>query len=205
MVIITNDVCPPTLPHLEVKLCSPEDLSIELPQDGKSVGELMIRGPTATGRYFNSPDSACNFHRGWLATGDVCKITREGRVLLVDRSKDLVKSGGEWISSKDVENLLAGVDGVLQACVVAQHHPKWDERPVAVVIAKQGHTQQEILERIALSCEKELAKYEIPDEVLFWDAIPMTGTGKMDKKNIRATLEAQNYKLPSLRNNKSKL
>jgi len=85
---------------LQIKLANPDDLSKEVPQDGISSGELLIRGPTVTGRYFKMPEAANKFENGWLATGDICRVTPEGRLILVDRSKDLVKSGGEWISSK---------------------------------------------------------------------------------------------------------
>ena len=112
-------------------------------------------------------------------------------------TKDLVKSGGEWISSVDLENHIVGVEGVAQACVVAQPHPKWDERPVALVILDAGKevSEQTILEY----CETAFAKWQLPDEVLFVDAIPLTSTGKMDKKVVRADLESKGYQLPSLR------
>ena len=132
-----------------------------------------------------------------MITGDVGKIDPEEYLIISDRSKDLVKSGGEWISSVDLENHIVGVPGVAQACVVAQPHPKWDERPVALIVLEPGKevTQKQVLAH----CETAFAKWQLPDEVLYIDAIPLTSTGKMDKKVVRADLDAKGYKLPSLR------
>jgi fatty-acyl-CoA synthase len=127
----------------------------------------------------------------------VGKIDPEEYLIISDRSKDLVKSGGEWISSVDLENHIVGVPGVAQACVVAQPHPKWDERPVALIVLEPGKevTQEQVLAH----CETAFAKWQLPDEVLYIDAIPLTSTGKMDKKVVRADLDAKGYQLPSLR------
>ena len=182
------------MPGLELDIFDEE--FNRLPHDGETVGEILVRGPWICSEYFNNPQPD-KFHNGWLITGDVGKIDPEEYLIIADRSKDLVKSGGEWISSVDLENHIVGVDGVAQACVVAQPHPKWDERPVALVILEAGKevAQQTILQH----CETAFAKWQLPDEILFVDAIPLTSTGKMDKKVVRADLESKGYQLPSLR------
>ena len=182
------------MPGLEIEIF---DENFErLPHDGETVGEILIRGPWICSEYFNNPQPD-KFHDGWLITGDVGKIDPEEYLIIADRSKDLVKSGGEWISSVDLENHIVGLEGVAQACVVAQPHPKWDERPVALVVLEPGKevSQQAVLDH----CEKVFAKWQLPDEVLYIDSIPLTSTGKMDKKVVRADLESQDYKLPDLR------
>ncbi|MDA1076347.1 MAG: long-chain fatty acid--CoA ligase [Proteobacteria bacterium] len=166
-----------------------------LPHDGETVGEILVRGPWICSEYYNDPQPE-KFHDGWLITGDVGKIDPEEYLIISDRSKDLVKSGGEWISSVDLENHIVAVPGVAQACVVAQPHPKWDERPVAlVVLAKDAKVDRQT---IIDHCAKAFAKWQLPDDVLYVDTIPLTSTGKMDKKVVRANLEAQGYKLPDL-------
>lgn len=182
------------MPGLELDIFD-EDFN-RLPHDGETVGEILVRGPWICSEYFNNPQPD-KFHDGWLITGDVGKIDPEEYLIIADRSKDLVKSGGEWISSVDLENHIVGVDGVAQACVVAQPHPKWDERPVALVILEAG---KEVAEQTILQhCETAFAKWQLPDEILFVDNIPLTSTGKMDKKVVRADLESKGYQLPSLR------
>ena len=182
------------MPGLELDIFDEE--FNRLPHDGETVGEILVRGPWICSENFNNPQPD-KFHDGWLITGDVGKIDPEEYLIIADRSKDLVKSGGEWISSVDLENHIVGVDGVAQACVVAQPHPKWDERPVALVILEAGKevAQQTILQH----CETAFAKWQLPDEILFVDTIPLTSTGKMDKKVVRADLESKGYQLPSLR------
>jgi fatty-acyl-CoA synthase len=167
-----------------------------LPHDGETVGEILIRGPWICSEYYNDPQPE-KFHDGWLITGDVGKIDPEEYLIISDRSKDLVKSGGEWISSVDLENHIVAVPGVAQACVVAQPHPKWDERPVALVVLDPG--AEVVADTILSHCEKEFAKWQLPDEVLFVDSIPLTSTGKMDKKTVRAGLDEKGYQLPDLR------
>jgi fatty-acyl-CoA synthase len=182
------------MPGIELDIFD-EDFN-RVPHDGESVGEILVRGPWICSEYFNNPQPD-KFHDGWLITGDVGKIDSEEYLIISDRSKDLVKSGGEWISSVDLENHIVGVPGVAQACVVAQPHPKWDERPVALVVLEPGKevTQEQVLRH----CETAFAKWQLPDEVLYIDAIPLTSTGKMDKKVVRADLDAKGYQLPSLR------
>ncbi len=167
-----------------------------VPHDGESVGELLIRGPWIAAEYYNDPQPD-KFHDGWLVTGDVAKIDAEEYLMIADRSKDLIKSGGEWISSVDLENHIVALEGVTQAAVVAQPHPKWDERPVAMVILVEGSNVTRDL--ILAHCAKTFAKWQLPDDVIFVDSIPLTSTGKIDKKKIRADLEEERYKLPDLR------
>ena len=167
-----------------------------LPHDGEAVGELLIRGPWICSEYYNDPQPE-KFHDGWLVTGDVAKIDSEEYLIIADRSKDLIKSGGEWISSVDLENHIVALEGVRQAAVVAQPHPKWDERPVALVILFEGAnvTRELIIEH----CSEIFAKWQLPDDVVFVEEIPLTSTGKIDKKVIRGQLEAEGYQLPDLR------
>ncbi|MFT4888264.1 MAG: fatty-acyl-CoA synthase [Pseudohongiellaceae bacterium] len=182
------------MPGIEIEIF--DEQWNKLPHDGEAVGELCIRGPWIAAEYYNDPQPE-KFHDGWLVTGDVAKIDSEEYILISDRSKDLIKSGGEWISSVDLENHIVGIAGVDQAAVVAQPHPKWDERPVALVVMTPGHAldQDAVMEH----CSSIFAKWQLPDEVIAVTSIPLTSTGKIDKKAIRANLDAQNYKLPSLR------
>ena len=167
-----------------------------LPHDGEAVGELCIKGPWIASEYFNDaqPDK---FHDGWLVTGDVAKIDPEQYIIISDRSKDLIKSGGEWISSVDLENHIVAMRDVAQAAVVAQPHPKWDERPVALVIMNEGSELN--VDAVIEHCGSIFAKWQLPDEVIETDNIPLTSTGKIDKKAIRARLNKEGYQLPDLR------
>ena len=167
-----------------------------MPHDGESVGEILVRGPWICSEYFNNPQPD-KFHDDWLITGDVGKIDSEEYLIISDRSKDLVKSGGEWISSVDLENHIVALAVVAQACVVAQPHPKWDERPVALVVLDEG--AEVSLDQILDHCALAFAKWQLPDEVLYIQDIPLTSTGKMDKKTVRAQMDRDGYKLPDLR------
>lgn len=167
-----------------------------LPHDGESVGEILIRGPWICSEYYRDPQPT-KFHEDWLITGDVGSIDSEEYLIIADRSKDLVKSGGEWISSVDLENHIVAMDGVGQACVVAQAHPRWDERPVALVVLDDSASVS--AEDIASHCLQKFAKWQLPDDVLFVEQIPLTSTGKLDKKKVRSQLEQDGYVLPDLR------
>ena len=182
------------IPGLEVEIV--DEAFRPLPHDGESTGEILVRGPWVCSEYYRNPQPE-RFRDDWLITGDVGRIDPEEYLIISDRSKDLVKSGGEWISSVDLENHLAALDGVAQACVVAQPHPKWDERPVALIV-RAGDLDIGTEEIIA-HCATRFAKWQLPDDVLFVDSIPLTSTGKMDKKTVRARLEEEGYRLPELR------
>jgi fatty-acyl-CoA synthase len=182
------------MPGIEVDIF--DEAFNRLPHDGETVGEILIRGPWICSEYYNNPQPE-KFHDGWLITGDVGKIDPEEYLIISDRSKDLVKSGGEWISSVDLENHVVAMAGVAQACVVAQPHPRWDERPVVLCVLAEGAdvTPEAVIEH----CGTAFAKWQLPDDVLFVDSIPLTSTGKMDKKVVRADLDAKGYTLPDLR------
>lgn len=182
------------MPGLEIEIFD-EDWR-PLPHDGEAVGELCIRGPWIASEYYNDPQPE-KFHDGWLVTGDVAKIDSEQYIIISDRSKDLIKSGGEWISSVDLENHIVGMPDIAMAAVVAQPHPKWDERPVAMVIMAEGKTLD--ADAVIEHCSTVFAKWQLPDEVVAVEALPLGPTGKIDKKTIRANLEKEGYKLPDLR------
>ena len=164
------------------------------PPDGKTSGELFVRGSTIVSGYFNNEEAGRKQidGEGWFGTGDVAKITPDGWLLIVDRTKDLVKSGGEWISSIDVENAALGCKGLANCAVIGVPHPKWDERPLLVAVKAPGAepTKADILEVL----ESKIAKWQMPDDVVFVDALPMTATGKISKKDLRAKFA--DYKLP---------
>ena len=173
------------IPGLQVKIV--DAYFDPLPHDGEAFGELLIRGPWIAAEYYKDPRSADSFVDGWLRTGDVCKITPDGYVKITDRAKDVIKSGGEWISSLDVENAIMGHPGIIEATVVGLKHPKWQERPAAFIVVKDGSdvTVQDIKDHLA----GRIASWWMPDEFIFIDAIPKTGTGKFDKKVVRAQYE----------------
>ena len=183
-----------SMPGLEIEIFDEE--WNPLPHDGEAVGELCIRGPWIASEYYNDPQPD-KFHDDWLVTGDVAKIDPEQYVIISDRSKDLIKSGGEWISSVDLENHIVAMPDIVQAAVVAQPHPKWDERPVALVVMKEDAALNSAA--VIDHCSKTFAKWQLPDEVIETDNIPLTSTGKIDKKTIRAKLDEENYQLPDLR------
>ena len=166
---------------LQVKIVDEE--GEELPHDGEAFGELLIRGPWIAAEYYKDDRTAQSFQDGWLRTGDVCKITPEGYIRITDRAKDVIKSGGEWISSLDVENALMAHPGVAEATVVGLKHVKWQERPVAFVVAAEGSgvTEEELVDHLS----ERVAKWWLPDKVVFIEEIPKTGTGKFDKKVVR--------------------
>jgi fatty-acyl-CoA synthase len=169
------------IPGLQVKIV--DELDEALPHDGEAFGELLIRGPWVAAEYYNDPRSEQSFTDGWLRTGDVCKITPDGYIRITDRAKDVIKSGGEWISSLDVENEIMAHPDVAEATVVGLKHEKWQERPVAFIVAKPGTglTPEALHDFLA----PRIASWWMPDQIVFIDAIPKTGTGKFDKKVVR--------------------
>lgn len=186
---------------VQTRLVDPDDFSKDIPKDGQSTGELLVKGPTVTCSYWKGMGKD-KFHEGYLATGDVSSITETEVMQIRDRSKDLVKSGGEFISSVDLENTITSLPSVQAACVVAFPHPKWDERPIAIVVplaGKSAPSKDEVCKHLEGS---NFAKFQWPDDVLVWDAIPMTGTGKMDKKTVRQKLKDMAYVLPDQRTSK---
>ena len=154
-----------------------------LPHDGKSIGEICVRGPWITRSYQDMPDSADRFFNGYWRSGDAGTIDADGYLKLTDRLKDVIKSGGEWISSIDMENALVGIPEVADAVVVGVTHPRWEERPLALVVLKQGQllTKEQVWEHLSAS----FAKWQMPDQVLFVDKIPKTSVGKLNKKVVR--------------------
>ena len=164
----------------------------ELPWDGKAFGNLLVKGPWIVREYFKG-DGGDPLVDGWFPTGDVGTISPDGYLQITDRSKDVIKSGGEWISSIDLENIAAGHPSVLQAAVIGVVHPKWDERPLLVIVKKPGAelTRDEMLKFF----DGKIAKWWLPDDVQFTDAIPLGATGKMLKTKLRE--QFKDYKLPT--------
>ena len=155
-----------------------------VPWDGKSMGELEVRGPWISSAYYNRPDAADRFTQdGWFKTGDIVTIDEIGYIKIQDRSKDLVKSGGEWISSVDLENAIMGHPAVAEAAVIAIPDPKWDERPLACVVLKKGESATEADIKAYLA--DKVAKWWIPDAVVFIDEVPKTSVGKFKKTALR--------------------
>jgi len=174
-----------------------DDEGRELPWDGKSFGDLLVRGPWIIASYFKGeggdPLRYDEHGKGWFPTGDVATIDPDGFMQITDRSKDVIKSGGEWISSIDVENIAMAHPAVAMAACIGMRHPKWDERPIVVVVKKPGAsvTREELL----AFYEGKTAKWQIPDDVVFVDAIPLGATGKMQKMTLRQQLK--DYVLPT--------
>lgn len=160
-----------------------DDRGATLPWDGKSVGEIEVRGPWVTGSYYGV-DASEKFHDGWLRTGDVGFIDPRGYVQITDRSKDVIKSGGEWISSVELENAIIAHPEVAEAAVVGVPDEKWDERPLACVVRKQGSTVSP--EDLRAYLEDKVAKWWLPERWSFIDEIPKTSVGKFDKKALRS-------------------
>ena len=168
-------------PLIELRVMRPEG---EVPWDGVTPGEVEVRGPWVAGEYYKAPDQAHKWTAdGWFRTGDVGTIDSDGIMKLVDRAKDLVKSGGEWISSVDLENMLMGHPAVKEACVVGVPHPRWQERPLAAVVLREGAqaSEQELREFLA----QKFARWQLPDAFVFVEAIPRTSVGKFKKIAVR--------------------
>ncbi|ADK84657.1 AMP-dependent synthetase and ligase [Desulfarculus baarsii DSM 2075] len=157
-----------------------------LPFDGKSAGEICLRGPWITGRYHDAPGSEAQFTPdGYWRSGDVGTIDQEGYLKVTDRLKDVIKTGGEWISSVDMENAIMSFAPALEAAVVGVKHPKWEERPLALVILRPEFKGQVSADDVRAHLSKSFAKWQLPDQVLFVDQIPKTSVGKISKKDLR--------------------
>ena len=176
---------------VEMKIVDPNGQ--ELPWDGKTFGDLLVKGPWIIRDYFNS-DAASPLIDGWFPTGDVGTIDADGYLQITDRSKDVIKSGGEWISSIDVENIAVAHPAVAMAACIGIKHPKWDERPIIAVVKKPGADLSR--ETLLAFYEGKIAKWQVPDDVVFVDAIPLGGTGKMQKTKLREILK--DYTLPGV-------
>jgi fatty-acyl-CoA synthase len=179
-------------PGMEVRIVDP-DSGQSQPWDGEATGELEARGPWVARQYYRTDEPGEQFSAdGWLRTGDVASIDRLGYIRLVDRTKDLVKSGGEWISSVEIENQIMAHPKIAEAAVIAVPHPKWAERPLACVVVKPGEElgKEEILDFL----RERLPKWQVPDDVVFIDEVPKTSVGKFSKKTLRDKFAS--YELP---------
>ena len=165
-----------------VEMTIADDDGNELPKDGVAFGRLLVKGPTIVERYFKSNESSLD-KNGWFDTGDVAKIHPDGSMEIVDRSKDVIKSGGEWISSIDLENAAVGHPAVAEACVIGVLHEKWDERPLLLVVKVEGKDLSK--EEILAFLEDKVAKWWLPNDVIFVSELPHTATGKLLKTNLR--------------------
>jgi fatty-acyl-CoA synthase len=163
----------------------------ELPRDGVASGRLQARGPWVIAHYFKDPAGPCIDAEGWFDTGDVAAIHPNGVLRITDRSKDVIKSGGEWISSIELENAAIGCPGVAEAAAVGVRHPKWDERPILLVVRQDGADVQP--QAIIDHLSGHVARWWLPDEVIFVDSLPHTATGKLLKTKLRE--EYRNYSL----------
>jgi len=170
-----------------------DDDGNELPRDGVAFGELQVRGPWITSAYFRLDGSEAHGDDGWFATGDVCTIDEDGYIEITDRAKDVIKSGGEWISSIELENVAMGHPDVLQAAVIGVAHPKWDERPLLIVVPVPD--KQPTLDDLTSYLSNKIAKWWLPDDMVLVDELPLGPTGKVLKTNLRE--QFGDYKLPT--------
>ncbi|MCL6588254.1 MAG: AMP-binding protein, partial [Anoxybacillus sp.] len=171
------------VPGVEMKVIGKDG---EVAWNGTEMGELCLRGPWIADEYYNDERSKDAFRDGWLYTGDVVTVDEEGFIKIVDRTKDVIKSGGEWISSVDLENALMAHEAVFEAAVVAVPHPQWQERPIACVVVKEGKhvTKEELYDFL----RPQFAKWWLPDEIVFMNEIPKTSVGKFLKMKLREQL-----------------
>ncbi len=183
-----------TLPFIEIRAVGLEGT---VPHDGETAGELEVRGPWVTASYYRLDQGDRWTSDGWFRTGDVATIDAEGYVKITDRSKDMIKSGGEWISSIDLENAIVGHPSVKEAAVVAVPHPKWVERPLAAIVLKDGSSVTEAELRAFL--EKRFARWQVPDAFVFVQELPHTSTGKLLKTKLRKDFAGWAWETGSLR------
>jgi fatty-acyl-CoA synthase len=170
-------------PQFTVEMKIAGDAGAEIIHDGKAFGRLHVRGPAIAASYFRSDAKEAFVEDGWFDTGDVATIDAWGFMQITDRSKDVIKSGGEWISSIELENIAAGCEGVAEAAAIGLPHPKWDERPVLIIVSKPGAelSRGQVLAHMA----GKVAKWWMPDDVIFVDEIPHTAAGKISKVQLR--------------------
>jgi fatty-acyl-CoA synthase len=180
-------------PVFGVEMKITDDANNELPRDGKAFGRLKVRGPAIASGYFRGEGQDAFDAECWFDTGDVATLDAEGYMTITDRSKDVIKSGGEWISSIEIENIAVGHPAVAEAAVIGVRHPKWDERPLLIVVLKPGQsaTRDDILDYL----KGKIAKWWMPDDVQFVAEIPHTATGKIQKTALRERFGA--YRLPT--------
>jgi fatty-acyl-CoA synthase len=178
-----------TVAGVNLRIVDADDAVV--PWDGKTMGEVQVRGSWVASAYYNSPESADRWTEdGWFRTGDVAVIDAEGIIQITDRIKDVIKSGGEWISSIDLENMLVAHPKVLEAAVIAVPHPKWMERPLACVVPRPEHRESLTADEVLDFLRPQVAKFWLPDEVIFVEEIPKTSVGKLDKKVLRERFKA---------------
>jgi fatty-acyl-CoA synthase len=172
------------IPGVELRIT--DDNGDAQPWDGESLGEIEVRGSWITGSYYNVDDPE-KFHDGWLRTGDVASVLPNGYVMISDRAKDVIKSGGEWVSSVDLENTIMGHPAVLEAAVIGVPDDRWDERPMACVVLKQNESAT--AEELRTWLSERTAKFWLPERWTFITEVPKTSVGKFDKKVLRARHE----------------
>jgi fatty-acyl-CoA synthase len=179
-----------------VQLQITDDDGKVLAWDGKASGKLWARGAAVVNNYHKEDKLAVD-KDGWFDTGDVATIDKNGYMRITDRSKDVIKSGGEWISSIELENAAIAHDKVAEAAAIGVAHPKWDERPVIVVVSKEGSKPdpKDIIKKIS----ERVAKWQVPDDVIFMDNIPHTATGKISKMELRNILKDLGYQHPDIK------
>ncbi|MEP0509790.1 MAG: fatty-acid--CoA ligase [Aurantimonas coralicida] len=181
-------------PPFAVEMKVTDDENVERPWDGKTFGRLKVRGPAVASSYYKGTGAEAFDEDGWFDTGDVAHMDQHGYMQITDRAKDVIKSGGEWISTIDLENLAVGHPDVAEAAVVGLAHPKWDERPLMVIVRKEGRNVSR--EDILAYLEGKIAKWWMPDDVAFVDEIPHTATGKIQKMTLRD--QFRDYRLPTI-------
>ena len=200
--LLNQTKCGIFAPGIEGKILDCNDLDIELSHNEKNIGELVIKGPYITKKYYkiNTPNKFTK--DGYLITGDIAYINANEQMKIKDRSKDMIKSGGEWISSIDMENVIQSIPNIELACVIGVEHPKWTERPIVICkLTTNGNSidNNEMKGKIMKLLTKYYAKFQLPDDILFVNDIPLTGSGKISKKIVRNNLKKNGYVLPDLR------
>jgi fatty-acyl-CoA synthase len=180
-------------PIYGVRMKITDDEGKPLPRDGVAFGHLKVTGPWVCARYYNEPASPAHDEDGWFSTGDVATIDSDGYMQVTDRSKDVIKSGGEWISSIELENTAVAHPDVIEAAAIGITHPKWDERPLLVVVRRPDSDLNR--EALLTFFEGKIAKWWLPDDVVFVDELPHTATGKLLKTKLRE--QFRDYRFPT--------